>query len=71
MGILNQSCPKPPARHKKGSDGHSRQLPHNFKSALNRKALVEATTLHDIAKAIIPENIVNKEGSLTEDERQL
>lgn len=33
--------------------------------------MVEATSLHDIAKAIIPENIINKSGTLTQDERKI
>lgn len=51
--------------------GIANQLPHNFKSAVNRKALVEATSLHDIAKVIIPENIINKAGALNEDELEI
>lgn len=51
--------------------GIANNLPHNFKSAVNRKALVEATSLHDIAKVIIPENIINKAGALNEDELEI
>lgn len=46
-------------------------LPQNFQSAVNRKALIEATFLHDIAKVIIPEDIVNKKGALDEAERKI
>ncbi len=46
-------------------------LPEKFKPAINKKALAEATFLHDIAKVIIPENIVNKAGTLTENEREI
>lgn len=46
-------------------------LPQNYTSQINKKALAEATFLHDIAKAIIPETIVNKEGSLNDAEREI
>lgn len=51
--------------------GIANNLPHNFKSAVNRKALIEATSLHDIAKVIIPDNIINKAGALTPEEREI
>lgn len=71
MGILNNLVQNHLADTRKIAMGIADNLPHNFKSAVNRKALVEATTLHDIAKAIIPEDIVNKEGALTEAEREI
>lgn len=46
-------------------------LPQQYKPQINQKALAEATFLHDIAKALIPENIVNKQGSLNEYEREI
>lgn len=71
MGILNNLVHNHLADTRKIALGIADNLPHNFQSSLNRKALAEATTLHDIAKAIIPENIVNKEGALTEAEREI
>lgn len=71
MGILNNLVQNHLADTRKIAMGIADNLPHNFKSGLNRKALAEATTLHDIAKAIIPENIVNKEGALTDYEREI
>lgn len=71
MKILNNLVQNHLPDTRKTALGIANNLPHNFKSAINRKALIEATTLHDIAKAIIPENIVNKEGALTEDEREI
>lgn len=71
MGILNNLVQNHLADTRKIAMGIADNLPHNFQNSLNRKALAEATTLHDIAKAIIPENIVNKEGSLTEAEREI
>lgn len=51
--------------------GITKYLPQNLKRSINRKALVEATSLHDIAKVIIPETIINKPGKLTDDEREI
>lgn len=71
MGILNNLVQNHLPQTKNTALGIADNLPQNFKSAVNRKALVEATVLHDIAKVIIPENIVNKQGSLTEAEREI
>lgn len=71
MGILNNLVRNHLPDTRKTAIGIADNLPHNFKSAVNRKALIEATTLHDIAKAIIPEDIVNKAGVLTDDERKI
>lgn len=71
MKILDNLAQNHLPQTKKTAMGIADNLPQNFKSAINRKALVEATTLHDIAKVIIPENIINKEGSLTESEREI
>lgn len=71
MRILNNLVQNHLPQTKDTALGIADYLPQNFKSAVNRKALVEATILHDIAKVIIPENIVNKEGSLTEAEREI
>ena len=46
-------------------------LPENLQSKVNKKALADATILHDIAKVIMPENIVNKAGTLTMQEREI
>lgn len=71
MGILNNLVQNHLADTRKIAMGIADNLPHNFQASLNRKSLAEATTLHDIAKAIIPENIINKEGSLTDAEREI
>lgn len=71
MKILNNLVQNHLPQTKKTAIGIADYLPHNFKSAVNRKALIEATALHDIAKVIIPEDIVNKQGSLTEAEREI
>lgn len=46
-------------------------LPKNLKAEVKLDALAKATILHDIAKAIMPENIINKAGSLTKQEREI
>lgn len=51
--------------------GIVKHLPQNLKRSVNRKALFEATSLHDIAKVIIPETIINKPGKLNDDEREI
>jgi putative nucleotidyltransferase with HDIG domain len=51
--------------------GIAKYLPKELKSEVNPKALAEATGLHDIAKVIIPENIINKPSSLNEYEREI
>lgn len=51
--------------------GITKYLPSYLKASINRKALFEATSLHDIAKVIIPEYIINKPGQLSENERKI
>lgn len=51
--------------------GIANNLPQDVKANVNQKALAEATTLHDLAKVIIPENIINKAGALNEKEREI
>lgn len=46
-------------------------LPEKYHSSINSKALAEATSLHDLAKVIIPENVLNKNGALNHDEREI
>lgn len=71
MKILNNLVQNHLPQTKKIAIGIADNLPQNVKSAVNHRALIEATALHDIAKVIIPESIVNKEGSLTEAEREI
>lgn len=51
--------------------GIASNLPQEYKTLVNKKALAKATGLHDIAKVIMPENIINKAGSLTKSEREI
>lgn len=51
--------------------GIADNLPENLKHSVNKRALVKATSLHDIAKVIMPESIINKAGKLTDSEREI
>lgn len=53
---------------KKATLGIINNLPQEFKSAVNYQALQKAAVLHDYGKVLIPENILNKKGNLTEKE---
>lgn len=71
MGILNNLVKNHLPDTKKVAMGIADNLPQNYQSAINRKALAKATSLHDIAKVIMPEDIINKAGILTENERRI
>lgn len=45
-----------------------RHLPKEIKRTVNKKALVNAGRLHDIGKLFVPDDILNKEGVLTDGE---
>lgn len=51
--------------------GIANNLDANMQASVNYKALAEATSLHDLAKVIIPENIINKNGRLTNEEFEI
>lgn len=71
MGILQNLLQHHLPHTKKVALGIADNLSDVLKSNVNRKALVEATSLHDIAKVIIPENIINKAGALDKDELEI
>ncbi len=71
MGILNHLVRNHLPHTKNIALGIAKHLPNDLKVKVNRKALIEATSLHDIAKVIIPENIINKAGILNEHERKI
>lgn len=71
LKILNNLTKNHLPQTRKIALGIAHHLPQNYKFALKHKALCEATSLHDIAKVIIPESIINKEGSLNEQEREI
>jgi len=47
------------------------RLPENIKKKISRATLLDAAILHDIGKIGIPDNVLNKIGSLTPEERHL
>lgn len=51
--------------------GMIKYLPKDVQKDVNKNALKNATGLHDIAKVIIPESIINKPGKLNEDELKI
>lgn len=51
--------------------GMIKYLPKEVQKEVNPKALKNATGLHDIAKVIIPESIINKPGRLNEEELKI
>lgn len=51
--------------------GIANNLPQNFQQAINRNALIKATSLHDLAKVIMPEDIINKNGALSPEEKAI
>lgn len=71
MGILNNLVKNHLPQTKEVAIKIADNLPADIKQQINHKALEEATVLHDIAKVIIPENIINKAGSLSESERKI
>ena len=46
-------------------------LPKEIKSEVNPEYLQQASMLHDYGKVLIPDGILNKTGSLTEDEKKI
>lgn len=46
-------------------------LPENLQSEVNLKDLQDAAMFHDYGKALIPENILNKQGKLTDREKEI
>lgn len=71
MGILNNLVHNHLPQTRDIALGIAKHLPSELKSEVNHKALAEATSLHDIAKVIIPEDIINKAGALDDNERKI
>lgn len=56
---------------KKIAVGIVNHLPQSFKKAVELQSLQKAAVLHDIGKVLIPANIMNKAGALTDAEREI
>ncbi len=46
-------------------------LPRELKAGINSQDIQQAAMLHDYGKILIPDNVLNKNGKLTEDERKI
>jgi len=71
MKVLNDLAQNHLPQTKTTALGIVNNLPQDFKSAVNMQALQEASVLHDIGKVLIPDNIINKTGSLTPEESNI
>lgn len=71
MGILNNLVTHHLPHTKDIALGIAQHIPLAYQSGINRRALANATCLHDIAKVIMPEDIINKAGALTDSEREI
>ena len=71
MNILHDLIKNHLPQTKKATVGITNNLPKEFKSKVNLKALQKASILHDCGKALIPEHIINKQGKLTPKEREI
>lgn len=71
LGILNNLKKNHLPETNRIALGITKYLPEDLAKKVNKSALVKATSLHDIAKVIIPEEIINKPGKLNESELQI
>lgn len=71
LKVLNSLLKNHLPQTRKIALGMAKYLPEKQKSLVNHKALAEATILHDLAKVILPEDIINKEGALSEHELEI
>lgn len=56
---------------KKIAMGIINNLPADFRCAVDTKSIQQATELHDLGKVLIPANILNKRGALTDSEMEI
>lgn len=71
MGILNNLVRHHLPQTQNIALGIAKYIPQKYQSDINKKALMKATCLHDIAKVIMPEDIINKPGALNDEEREI
>lgn len=71
MGILDNLVNHHMRETREIALGIAKHMMPALKQFINYKALAQATSLHDLAKVIIPENILNKKGKLTEEEYEI
>lgn len=68
MNVLHDLVKNHLPKTKKTTLGIANKLPSEYKSKVNFQALQKASALHDYGKVLIPQNILNKKGHLTEEE---
>jgi len=71
MNVLHDLVKNHLPKTKKAAIGIANNLPDEFRSEVDFRALQKASVLHDYGKVLIPEKIVNKQGKLTEKEREI
>ena len=71
MNILNNLVSNHLPQTTKIALGMIKYLPKDVQKQVKPDALQKATGLHDIAKVILPESIINKPGALNEDELKI
>lgn len=68
MNVLHDLVRNHLPKTKKTTLGIANKLPSEYKSKVNFQAIQKASVLHDYGKVLIPQNILNKKGHLTEEE---
>lgn len=68
MNVLHDLVKNHLPKTKKTTLGIANKLPSEYKSKVNFQAIQKASVLHDYGKVLIPQNILNKKGHLTEEE---
>lgn len=71
MNVLHDLVKNHLPKTKKTTLGIANKLPSEYKSKVNFQALQKASVLHDYGKVLIPQNILNKKGNLTDEEFQI
>lgn len=71
MDILNDLIKNHLPHTRNVALGIAKYLPEELQKDVNHKALAEATGLHDLAKVIMPEDIINKKGALNPQELEI
>ena len=71
MNVLHDLVKNHLPKTKKAAIGIANNLPEEFRSEVDLQALQKASVLHDYGKVLIPEKIINKQGKLTQKEREI
>lgn len=71
MNVLHDLVKNHLPKTKNTAVGIANKLPSEFRSEVDFQALQKASVLHDYGKVLIPEKILNKQGKLTPEEREI